>query len=140
VRVAGRDLAEAIRTPDQLVIGSPAVPGYRKALAKAYLSRGELLAASTPTDQAGQDLNESRKLLEDLVRQYPDVPEYRGLLGRTCSALGRHAALASNAPAAEEWFQRGDRVFQATQKPDPDNVLHPQAANELQRARKPAKP
>jgi serine/threonine-protein kinase len=136
---AVEDFTEAIRTLEQLVKDNPAVPLYRRGLADAYLGRGELLLAQSAPDRAGQDLHTARERLEKLVGDYPDIPEYRGLLGRTCSSLAQHALDAGKRSEAEDWFQKADRVLQAAQKRDPDNVFHRRAASELERVRKSVK-
>jgi len=85
---ASRDYTTARDTFARLAADFPAVPNYRRELARTLFSLGRNLEALGKNSEAEAELQRSRSILEKLVIDFPAVPEYRNAQALTLTALG----------------------------------------------------
>src|SRR6185369_15374814 len=85
---AESEFRAALAIEYQLVANFPAVPAYRRDLAKTLVGLGKLLLDLGKAADAETEFRQALALLDRLVTEFPDVPSYTDHLATTYSSLG----------------------------------------------------
>jgi tetratricopeptide (TPR) repeat protein len=119
---AVRDLDEAIALLTRLKAEFPQTPAYRRALALAHNTLGEIRAGAGDLGPAAEQFGLARQLMEGLATEFPDVPGYQGRLGWTLGLLGRLELVRGRADLALPLLRQGVDRLETALRINPDSA------------------
>jgi tetratricopeptide (TPR) repeat protein len=102
---AEKEYRAALTLQEKLAEQFPAVPAYRKDLARSHNSLGLLLAGLSQLDAAEKEYRAALTLREQLAEQFPAVPAYRQELARSHNNLGLLLRDLGRLDAAEKEYR-----------------------------------